>query len=922
MKNHRALFITTVCLFAYAGLVSCEPSGDKNSAAPSQPATLKEAFSGNFLMGACLNESHFAATQPAMEGLVSSQFNTITPENVMKWDAIHPELNRYNFDHADRCVEFGEKHNMFIVGHTLVWHNQLPPWVCKENGKQVSREVLIERMRSHIHTVVGRYKGRIKGWDVVNEALAEDGSLRRSPWLQIIGEDYIRMAFEFAHEADPDVKLYYNDFSLENAPKRNGAIRLVKSLQAAGVKIDGVGIQGHVQLGWPSLKQLDETLEAIGQLGVKTMITELDIDVLPGLERSGNAEITLKQANNPALDPYKAGLPDSMQQTLAKRYKDLFSVYIKHRRTLDRVTFWGVTDGNSWLNQWPVQGRSSHPLLFDRQGVAKPAFQAVIEVAQTSRSTAMSETPDPAKKHISSIVAVKPSEVSAPPAKSKPNIVIFIADDLAWHDVACFGGPTDARTPHLDQLAGEGIKLTGFHSSAAVCSPTRQALLTGLYPVRSGAYPNHSKVNPGTRSLPHHLKPLGYRTVGAGKKHFNPQENFPFDRWIPFLGEDSTKGIDGSIDFAKLEEFIKADPDRPFCAYVATHEPHGPWTTGDQSAYDPAQLKNIAPYLVDTAELRQGLAKYYSEVGSCDQQVGMISDILKKTGQEGNTIFIFASEQGSSQPQGKWSLYNAGIRTAVIARWPGKIDPGSSNGALVQYEDILPTLIEAAGGDPTTADTGQPDAAGNCGFDGRSILNVLLNRTDKHREYVFAQHTTRGINGGSDSYGSRAVSDGKWKLILNLQPENEFANAISEGVVIRSWRRKGEQGDEFAARQAARYTKRPAVELYSLSSDPWELTNVAESPRNAPILANLRSELAGWMKQQGDKGHQTELEALDHQARGGGENREAKKAEVRPKPTPADRAKTLSAKGDKGKDEDGFLPKEEFLQSPTQTLSY
>ena len=891
MKNRFK--ISTACLLACFGSLSCKPAAEQLP--PEQ--TLKEAFNDSFLIGAGLNESHFAEPDPAREDLVASQFNTITPEDVLKWETVHPEPNRYDFEPADRCVSFGEKHGMFIVGHTLVWHQQLPPWVFEENGKPASRETLTERMRTHIHSVVGRYKGRIKGWDVVNEALDEDGSLRQSPWLEILGEDYIRMAFEFAHEADPEAELYYNDYSLENEAKRMGAVRLVKSLKSAGVRIDGVGLQGHVQLKWPTLDQVDKTLAAIGRLGVKAMITELDIDILPGPDLGGSAEVSLRHAANPKLNPYSAGLPDDMQQTLARRYADLFSIYLKHRETLNRVTFWGVTDGDSWLNEWPVPGRSSHPLLFDRQAVAKPAFKAVVETSNTT-------TPE--------VAAVD---------TTKPNIVIFIADDLAWHDVACFGGPTDARTPNLDQLATEGIKLTGFHSSAAVCSPTRQALLTGMFPVRSGAYPNHAMVKPRTRSLPHHLKPLGYRTVGAGKKHFDPQESYPFDLWLPMLAEDRSKGIDGDVDFKGLEQFINDDSERPFCAYIATHEPHGPWTKGDQSAYDPAALKNIAPYLVDTPELRQSLANYYAEVSLCDDQVGTLMETLRRTGKDRNTIFIFASEQGSAVPQGKWSLYNPGIRVAAIARWPGKIEPGGSNGALVQYVDLLPTLIEAAGGDPNKSDTGQADAAGDRGFDGSSILNVLLNKTNKHRDLVFAQHTTRGIINGSEAYGTRAVSNGRWKLLLNLEPDNEFTNVISEGGVIKSWRRKGEQGDEFAARQAARYARRPSIELYDLDSDPWELVNVADKPENAPILARLRSELDAWMTQQGDQGHQTELEALDHQPGG---HRTKKKPEA--KNTDAANPKSIDATreslfGKKDSDHDGRLSPQEFLANQSESES-
>jgi endo-1,4-beta-xylanase len=233
-------------------------------------------------------------------------------------------------------------------------------------------------MRDHIHTVVGRYKGRIKGWDVVNEALNEDGTLRQTPWLKIIGEDYLIKAFQFAHEADPQAQLYYNDYSLENEPKRNGAIQLIKKLQAAGVPIYGVGLQGHDKLDWPTVEQQDATIKAFAALGIKVCITELDIDVLPRANRNQTADVNATAQMQTNLNPYANGLPDSVQQALARRYAELFRVFLKHRDVIDRVTFWGVTDGDSWLNDWPVRGRTSYPLLFDRAGQPKPAFDAVI----------------------------------------------------------------------------------------------------------------------------------------------------------------------------------------------------------------------------------------------------------------------------------------------------------------------------------------------------------------------------------------------------------------------------------------------------------------------------------------------------------------------------------------------------------------
>jgi endo-1,4-beta-xylanase len=349
------------------------------AASAQQSTTLKDAYRGIFHVGAAINERQIAGTDTVGDGILAAQFDSISPENVLKWERVHPKPDTYNFDLADKYVEFGEKNHMFIVGHNLVWHSQVPNWVFQDDqGKPVTREVLLKRMHDHIFTVVGRYKGRIQSWDVVNEALNEDGTLRKSKWQQIIGDDFIEKAFEYAHQADPQAELNYNDYSLENEAKLKGALALVAKLKADGIPITTVGIQGHDSLEFPTLQQEDAAITAFAKLGVKIAISELDIDVLPRNPQLFSADVSLKVQQDPKLNPYANGLPDDVQQALAKRYAGLFAVYLKHRAEMSRVTFWGVTDGDSWLNNWPVRGRTSYPLLFDRSGKPKPAFDAVI----------------------------------------------------------------------------------------------------------------------------------------------------------------------------------------------------------------------------------------------------------------------------------------------------------------------------------------------------------------------------------------------------------------------------------------------------------------------------------------------------------------------------------------------------------------
>jgi endo-1,4-beta-xylanase len=349
-----------------------------------QPA-LKDVFKDDFYIGAALSVDQISDKEPDAITLVKKHFNSITPENILKWEEVHPEPDRYNFDASDQYVAFGEKHNMHIIGHTLVWHCQTPDWVFQDkSGKPLSREALLERMKDHIFTVMGRYRGRIHGWDVVNEAVMADGSFRKSKWHEIIGEDYVIKAFEFARQADPHAEIYYNEYDYEYRPKLEGVIRLIRSLQAKDVRVDGVGIQGHWFLDFPRIDEIETYVLALVKLNVKLMITELDIGVVPFIHldspiadlSSFNVETRKK------LNPYPEGLPETVQKEQAKRYSDLFSLFRKHRDKIDRVTFWGVHDGQSWRSYLPITGRTEYPMLFDRLCRPKPAFNAIVNAAR------------------------------------------------------------------------------------------------------------------------------------------------------------------------------------------------------------------------------------------------------------------------------------------------------------------------------------------------------------------------------------------------------------------------------------------------------------------------------------------------------------------------------------------------------------
>jgi endo-1,4-beta-xylanase len=345
---------------------------------------LKDVFAKTFLIGAAVNDDVVSGKDSQVAAIVEKHFSTITPENVMKWALIHPELNKYDFAAADRFVDFGRKNKMFIIGHTLVWQNQIPAWAFKDDANNpLGRDAMLARMKDHIFTVVGRYKGRVNGWDVVNEALSDEGPLRKTKWLETVGEGFIAKAFEYAHEADPNAELYYNDFSLDKPAKRDACVRLVKDLKSKGLRIDGVGIQGHWGMDYPTSEDLEAFIDAMAALGVKVMVTEMDIDVLPSADSYRGADINVKAKLQKELNPYVNGLPDDVQKKLSDRYAELFAVLLKHKDAISRVTFWGVYDKTSWLNNWPIRGRTSYPLLFDRNYKPKPAFNAVIKVANT-----------------------------------------------------------------------------------------------------------------------------------------------------------------------------------------------------------------------------------------------------------------------------------------------------------------------------------------------------------------------------------------------------------------------------------------------------------------------------------------------------------------------------------------------------------
>ena len=359
-----------------------------NLSVSNEDIALKRAFEKHFLLGSAINDDIVSGKENVLTQIVKKEFNTITPENCMKAESVNPAPGVYDFKAADEFVAFGKENNMFIVGHTLIWHNQTPAWFfTNEKGESNNPEEQKERLRTHIKAVAGRYAGKVHAWDVVNEVIDNDGSYRPTTWVNSIGDgdEMVKLAFKYASEYAPDTELYYNDFNAWRPEKRDGIVRMVKMLKEAGIRIDGVGIQAHWGLNFPKNKYIQEAIDAYAALGIKVMITELDVDVLP-LTKEGQiigrsmmeSQFQLEEFET-FLDPYKNGLPKSVEQDLANRYKELFEIFVKNRDKIDRVTLWGIHDGMSWKNDYPIPNRTNYTLLYNRDMQPKLARQVILE---------------------------------------------------------------------------------------------------------------------------------------------------------------------------------------------------------------------------------------------------------------------------------------------------------------------------------------------------------------------------------------------------------------------------------------------------------------------------------------------------------------------------------------------------------------
>ncbi|WP_184211334.1 sulfatase-like hydrolase/transferase [Prosthecobacter dejongeii] len=435
--------------------------------------------------------------------------------------------------------------------------------------------------------------------------------------------------------------------------------------------------------------------------------------------------------------------------------------------------------------------------------------------------------------------------VSTVSAQAKPNILLILADDCTYNDLPVYGG-VNAKTPNIDSLASQGLTFNRAYVSEAICQPCRAELYTGQYPMRNGCAWNHSASRPGTRSLPHHLAPLGYRIGLAGKSHVLPEASFPFES-VPGFDPSCVRNPTQAHDLAGAREFMGRKQDEPFCLVIALVDPHVPWVMGDATKYPPKKIQ-LPPNIADTPKTRDDFSRYLAEITYMDGQVGEILSLLKESGQEQNTLVLFSSEQGSQFPGNKWTNWDTGLHTALIARWPGQILPGQRTDALVQYADVAPTLVDLAGG------KGSENA-----FDGQSFAAVLRGEKKDHRAFAYGLHNN--IPEGP-AYPIRTVTDGEYRYIRNLTPNDLYVekhimgiqgNGALNNAYWPTWVNFASDNPAIYA-LVKRYVLRPAEEVYHTASDPFERINLADDPPHRAIRTRLAGELDRWLLEQGDPG--------------------------------------------------------------------
>jgi N-sulfoglucosamine sulfohydrolase len=766
MKVHFALIFLVAALMASA-------------------ESIKDVYADHFPVGMAVNAGKLASGDAYYREVVLKHFNAVTGENAFKWESLHPEEGRYDFREADRIADFAREHGLKLWGHALVWHHQRPDWIFEDNGKPATRELVLRRMRDHIQTVVGRYKDVIYGWDVVNEAIAdEEGTyLRESEWYKSIGEDYIEIAFRYAREADPEVLLCYNDYSLASPDKRDKLERLLRGLLEKGTPIDIVGFQSHYSLYWPPVAEVGKSLAMVTGLGLRVAISEIDMSLYKVGDKSKK---------------YEDGLPPEMEILQGLRYAELMNLYVEWSHAIERVTFWDIFDASNWRNYWPVEGRTDYAGLIDRDNRPKAAFQAVLD-----RKAYLGQYGDRQQ-----LVA-----------GDRPDIFFYLADDQNYWDYG-FAGNETVMTPNADRLSAEGMLFSRAYTSMAICSPSRNSLYTGLYPLRNGCYMNHIPSRASVRSVAQHLKEQGYTVILAGKSHVNPSSVFDWSHhWPTEAGEGKGKG---GLPLKKVRKYLEKD-EGPACIFFASEFPHGPYP--DMPALSDSDFQP-KPYQANDLNTRKRAAGYYENIRLDDEQLGLVISMLEETGRWDDSLFLYAADHGID---GKYSTYDRGLRVPLILRWKDRAEAGRRSDALVHFVDVVPTLVEIAGGDAPP------------GLDGRSLMPLIDGGSEEIHEAVFGLQTCQNIQ-ATQIFPGRAITTGRYKLAINFNAVEALKNNMGSNAVINEFLRIGAEMDHG----------RRFFELFDLSRDPFEQDNLAAKPEYREIVEDLTTRLLAWMGEQGD----------------------------------------------------------------------
>ncbi|MDA3924459.1 MAG: sulfatase-like hydrolase/transferase, partial [Kiritimatiellae bacterium] len=433
------------------------------------------------------------------------------------------------------------------------------------------------------------------------------------------------------------------------------------------------------------------------------------------------------------------------------------------------------------------------------------------------------------------------------------NYLIILGDDISASSLGCYGALNPYTSPNIDKLASEGVRFSNMFVSEAICAPTRAELYTGLQPERNGCYRNHLGTNEGTKSVVHHLEKLGYRVGLAGKRHFWPASVYPFEMIKGFDPKCATRNPDPD-DWTGVETFMTHDREQPFCLFICSVHAHAPWTAGDSSLWNLDELK-LPAHLVDNEITRHYYREMLAEVRLFDDQVGRARELLERQKLDEHTVLIVLDENGTGMPGGKWTTYDWGVRSACVMKWPASYKAKFTTDAIAQYCDIVPTLIDAAGG------------AVPANLDGKSLLPLIQAKTQVHREKAYFVFNNRDDRKKDPRFSSRAVTDGRYKLIWTLTPENLYGVAAVSGIdfgkhnkgsdvpkIYGSWL-ESMKTEAHAAALVKRYRLRPEFQLFDLSADRWEMNNLATNPEYHAKVQELKTAISDWMKQQGDDGH-------------------------------------------------------------------